>query len=305
MEPRVAELIRRLDSLTRTGVADLLGEASEVTPERWLEALARIGARQVAERRIAAKVAVQVGLPRGAKERVLLYLRSNVGTVVDKDALSGVAGIYEWARRVRELRVEEGWPVSSSTNRDDLRPGQYLLEAPFPDAELKERWKTANRIRRSPGSARDRILEYLLANVGRSVAKDELQYVARIQEHPRRVRELVEAGWQIESNLDRPSLRSGEYRLATAERLAPKVRGHIKLRFEIMERDHWRCRMCFERGGRAARLQVHHIVTVASGGGNDYANLLTLCDACHGGVHSVAAEEAVDELLHPEGEPGV
>ena len=62
--------------------------------------------------------------------------------------------------------------------------------------------------------------------------------------------------------------------------------------------------MCSERGGRAARLQVHHLLTVASGGGNDPDNLLTLCDACHGGVHSVAAGEAVDELLHPEGEPG-
>ncbi len=304
LDPRVADLIRRLGSLTDAPLAGVREGDPEVTPELWLEALARLGARQVAERRLAAKVAVHLGLPRGAKDRILLYLQANLGVVVGKDELSGVSGIYEWARRVRELRVEDGWSISSATNRDDLRPGQYVLEAPRPDSGLKERWRTANRIRRSPGSARDRILEYLRENVGRPVAKDELQYVARIQEHPRRVRELVEAGWQIESNLDRPSLRSGEYLLVTEEMLPAKVRGYIKLRYQVMERDHWRCRMCSERGGRAARLQVHHVVTVAAGGDNDFGNLLTLCDACHGGVHSVAAGQAVDELLHPDAEPG-
>ena len=35
----------------------------------------------------------------GAQSRILLYLRSRVGETVTKDELSGVAGIYEWARR--------------------------------------------------------------------------------------------------------------------------------------------------------------------------------------------------------------
>ena len=61
------------------------------------------------------------------------YLLVTRGKIVDKEELSGVSGIYEWARRIRELRMEEGWPISSSENRSDLKPGQYVLEASAPE----------------------------------------------------------------------------------------------------------------------------------------------------------------------------
>jgi 5-methylcytosine-specific restriction endonuclease McrA len=35
----------------------------------------------------------------------------------------------EWARRVRELRDEEGWPIFPHKDRADLKPGQYILES--------------------------------------------------------------------------------------------------------------------------------------------------------------------------------
>ena len=31
----------------------------------------------------------------------------------------------EWARRVRELRRDEGWPIETNNDSADLRPGQY------------------------------------------------------------------------------------------------------------------------------------------------------------------------------------
>ena len=37
-------------------------------------------------------------------------------------------GAVEWARRVRELRNEEGYQILSNKDRADLKPGQYLLE---------------------------------------------------------------------------------------------------------------------------------------------------------------------------------
>ena len=227
-------------------------------------------------------------------------MKMNVGQVLDKDELSGVSGIYEWARRVRELRVEEGWPISSDQTRDDLKPGQYILEAPNPDLQLRERWHTANRIRRTKGSATSRLLLYFRENVGKTVSKDELRYVSRIQEHPRRVRELAEAGWQIDSNLDRANLRSGEYVLKSAEQLPAHAREHIKLRFKILERDRFRCKSCGAQAGSGRMLQVHHIQTVKQKGTNDPANLETLCDACHAGKHASAPSDVVDEILHPE-----
>ena len=33
----------------------------------------------------------------------------------------------EWARRIRELRRDEGWPIETNNDSDDLRPGQYRL----------------------------------------------------------------------------------------------------------------------------------------------------------------------------------
>ncbi|MEL7054120.1 MAG: HNH endonuclease, partial [Cyanobacteria bacterium J06588_5] len=41
-------------------------------------------------------------------------------------------GITEWARRVRELRSEEGYKIETHNDRGDLKPGQYILEDPVP-----------------------------------------------------------------------------------------------------------------------------------------------------------------------------
>ncbi|NJM07321.1 HNH endonuclease [Candidatus Gracilibacteria bacterium] len=38
----------------------------------------------------------------------------------------------EWARRVRELRTEEGYQILTHNDHSDLKPGQYLLEDPTP-----------------------------------------------------------------------------------------------------------------------------------------------------------------------------
>jgi hypothetical protein len=52
---------------------------------------------------------------------------------METDELRTVAGgITEWARRVRELRSEEGYQILTHNDRDDLKPGQYLLLDPIP-----------------------------------------------------------------------------------------------------------------------------------------------------------------------------
>lgn len=38
----------------------------------------------------------------------------------------------EWARRVRELRTEEGYLILTHNDRSALKPGQYLLESAKP-----------------------------------------------------------------------------------------------------------------------------------------------------------------------------
>lgn len=65
----------------------------------------------------------------GSKELILKYFLSNIGKVLEsKDIQYASGGAVEWARRVRELRNEEGYQILSHKDRVSLKPGQYLLE---------------------------------------------------------------------------------------------------------------------------------------------------------------------------------
>lgn len=64
----------------------------------------------------------------GASHRIRAFFEQNVGRVVTSAQIQAVAGISEWARRVRELRDEHGLQILSHNDRDDLKPTEYLLE---------------------------------------------------------------------------------------------------------------------------------------------------------------------------------
>ena len=65
----------------------------------------------------------------GSKERIRRFLRARVGIVTTSKEIQDAAGprVTEWARRVRELREDEGWKILTNNDRADLKPGQYLL----------------------------------------------------------------------------------------------------------------------------------------------------------------------------------
>lgn len=71
----------------------------------------------------------------GSKARLRKYLLENIGVVLDSETLQKVSGgISEWARRVRELRDEEGYQIKTHNDLSNLKPGQYILisEKPVP-----------------------------------------------------------------------------------------------------------------------------------------------------------------------------
>jgi hypothetical protein len=69
----------------------------------------------------------------GARDNLRAHFLRNIGRVMSSDELRPIAGnITEWARRVRELRTEEGYQILTHNDRDDLKPGQYLLLDPAP-----------------------------------------------------------------------------------------------------------------------------------------------------------------------------
>ena len=71
----------------------------------------------------------------GSKEKIRQFLRAHVGEVVTSIQLRDAAGagVSEWARRVRELRDEEGWPILTHHDTTELKPGQYILREPPPE----------------------------------------------------------------------------------------------------------------------------------------------------------------------------
>ena len=65
----------------------------------------------------------------GARAKLRKYLLANMGRVIGSDELRKASGnISEWARRIRELRTEEGYQILTHNDRNDLKPGEYLLE---------------------------------------------------------------------------------------------------------------------------------------------------------------------------------
>jgi len=63
-----------------------------------------------------------------ARDNLRQYFLAHVGEILDAEALRVVSGnISEWARRVRELRDEEGYQILTNNDRSDLKPGQYIL----------------------------------------------------------------------------------------------------------------------------------------------------------------------------------
>lgn len=53
-----------------------------------------------------------------------------------------------------------------------------------------------------------------------------------------------------------------------------------KKRFEILQRDEFRCQYC-GRGGTKATLHVDHVEPVSLGGSDEKANLVTACRSCN------------------------
>lgn len=69
----------------------------------------------------------------GARAKLRAHFLSNIGRVMDSDELRAIVDNQsEWARRVRELRTEEGYQILTHNDRSELKPGQYLLETAKP-----------------------------------------------------------------------------------------------------------------------------------------------------------------------------
>lgn len=243
-----------------------------------------------------------------ARDRILHYFQKYPRVIISGEELMVVAGISEWARRLRELRVQLGWSIISGNTAKEMakegdfefdvsnmKPDHYLLITEQQDRDSSYRWQVANDIRKKKGAVQDKILEYLLLNIGEKVTGEELRYVANDKtEWARRVRELrTEEGWQIVTKTTgMPELPVGVYILASDVQAPPHDRKiPDPVRKDVLRRDGYKCQDCGWHPDTWNRsdprhLEAHHVVQHVDGGDNTADNLITLCNICHDKIHS-------------------
>ena len=83
----------------------------------------------------------------------------------------------------------------------------------------------------------------------------------------------------------RPPIKRVVAPLAKPVRLLQVTPGYLALRFAILQRDKYRCRICgvSAHDGDHVRLEVDHITPRIKGGTDDPSNLWTLCFSCNRG----------------------
>jgi hypothetical protein len=249
-------------------------------------------------------------IARSARDRILHYFMKYPGVIISGDELLVVSGIQEYARRVRELKVQFGWFIASGMTARQMAeesefphstidvttmgPSDYILLSSMQDRDAAHRWNLANEIRRENIAVRDKILKYLRKNVGQKVTGEELKYLAKDRsEWARRVRELrTEYGWPVVTqNTGRPDLEVGVY-LLEADRQSPE---HDRLipdpvKRKVLRRDNYKCTACkwsHEGWNRSdpRHLELHHKKPHVEGGENTESNLITVCTVCHDEIH--------------------
>lgn len=247
---------------------------------------------------------------RSARDRILHYFTKYPQTIISGDELLVVSGIQEYARRIRELKVQFGWSIINGVtakqmaeenefpidNMDvvSMGPADYILLSTEQDRDAAHRWHLANEIRRENLSVRDKLLKFFRKNVGKKITGEELKYLAKDRsEWARRVRELrSESGWPIVTrNTGRPDLEVGVY-LLEAERRSPE---HDRLipdpvKRNVLRRDSYKCKECgwsHEEWNRSdpRHLEIHHEKPHVEGGENTEENLITVCTVCHDEIH--------------------
>jgi len=146
-------------------------------------------------------------------------------------------------------------------------------------------------------SARARLREHFLANVGRVMDAYELRDVAGgITEWARRVRELRQLeGFDIRTDKDDSRLKPGQYVLMSATP-RPVFADSIskETRAYVLDRNGFTCQMCGAGAGephptnpgKKTRLHIGHIIDLSHGGTNDPSNLRALCSVCNEGAQN-------------------
>lgn len=131
----------------------------------------------------------------------------------------------------------------------------------------------------SESSPKAETIKYRLDSMSRTLAENRYRMedyqIFRCETYITRVRRLYEEKEKerVESEKAMPEYR----RFVTQQRRMMTD----SLRYDVMQRDNFRCRLCGVSADDGARLHVDHIVPVSRGGKTEMSNLRTLCEQCN------------------------
>ncbi len=248
----------------------------------------------------------------GRQNRLLLsVLVDRLGEPISLQELLLVNGLHNGtSRRLRELETEHGHFSIRVEGTGDTTA--YVLENPRPDLDATAYyWLKRNIRERKPKRIppHERLLALLTAQLGQTVPLDDLAYVLPKNESTgrgrprtaqlavaRRIRELREKGWQVQSGKDRTrvGLASSDYLLETLERIPEYERIKASDREQALKRSGYSCEHCGwspthgVSGGRK-QLEVHHKDDAQRSRAQNVhrqENLEVLCNQCHAGVEA-------------------
>ena len=147
--------------------------------------------------------------------------------------------------------------------------------------------------------SKEKIRQFLLANIGRVIESHELQEAAGgAVQYSRRLRELREKeGWPILSHLDSAELKPGQYLLREKPEKSSVVFSQgmsARIRAAVLDRNGFTCQMCGltpgdmdPSTGRKVRLHIGHIIDSSHGGKDELSNLRALCSTCNQGAKNI------------------
>lgn len=232
-------------------LASLVGAVAR--QERRTEVADAAAALRLAVVRVYGSIAVP--RPGGAQRAILEHLKSNLGEWIPGEELAAVSGIGEWARRIRELRVEQGYDIEEERRH-------YRLRQLEPDLGRRVRWETVTAVRESGGEPVDRVRALLEQLVGEVVTVEELGRAARSRDGARLARLLrAEEEMPIEMSGDADDLAPGEFRLVSTREayLLPPSQSLFseELRARVFGRDRHTCSAC-RRDRRTASPSPDH-----------------------------------------------
>ena len=135
-ELTLSKLIDKTESLCEA-IEDI--DPSEIDRDNWEEEFGEFLDIMEDIEDIEPKLYETIFDEKSGKGRIREYLRDNIGETVTSERIGRISGIKQYARRVRELRNEEGFVIDSTRTRSELSQNEYFVREIQEDFDQKSR----------------------------------------------------------------------------------------------------------------------------------------------------------------------